>query len=82
MGILLGAAIGIAIGAATLGASAASGTAVPGLTIALSHIPSTAHGYTVVNTVKDSLIGGAGGRAIGAAIAAVAKAFGGATPGP
>ena len=48
MGILLGAAIGIAIGAATLGASAASGTAVPGQTIALSHIPSTAHGYAVV----------------------------------
>ncbi len=82
MGILLGAAIGIAIGAATLGASAASGTAVPGQTIALSHIPSTAHGYAVVDTVKDSLIGGAGGGAIGAAVAAVAKVFGGATPGP
>ncbi len=76
MGILLGAAIGIAVGAAALGATSAAGMAVPGMAVALSHIPSSVHGYTVVNTVKESLAGGAGGGVIGAAIAAVAKGLG------
>ncbi len=83
MGIILGTVIGIAVGATALGLTGNSGAVIPGLTIALSHIPSTVHGYNVVSNVKDALVGGAGGGVIGAAVSAVAKIGGSAaTPGP
>src|SRR2546428_4409633 len=71
----IAAAIGAAIGAVALGAaSAATHGDVPGLAIALQHIPPTTHGYEVVTAVKNALAGGAAGRGIGAAVAAVAEA--------
>src|SRR2546427_11317466 len=69
------AAIGAAIGAVVLGAaSAATHGDVPGLAIALQHIPPTTHGYEVVTAVKNALAGGAAGGGIGAAVSPVAKA--------
>ena len=71
----IAAVIGAAVGAVALGAaSAATHGGVPGLAIALQHIPSTTHGYEVVTAVKNALAGGAAGGGIGAAVAAVAKA--------
>ena len=71
----IAAAIGAAVGAVALGvASAAAHGDVPGLAIALQHIPPTTHGYEVVTAVKNALAGGAAGGGIGAAVAAVAKA--------
>jgi len=68
------AAIGAAVGAAALGAaSAATHGDIPGLAIALQHIPPMTHGYEVVTAVKNALAGGAAGGGIGAAVAAVAK---------
>src|SRR2546422_7200549 len=62
----IAAAIGAAIGAVALGAaSAATHGDVPGLAIALQHIPPTTHGYEVVTAVKNALAGGAGGGGIG-----------------
>src|SRR2546429_9482430 len=58
----IAAAIGAAIGAVALGtASAATHGDVPGLAIALQHIPPTTHGYEVVTAVKNALAGGAAG---------------------
>src|SRR2546425_1224874 len=55
----IAAAIGAAIGAVALGAaSAATHGDVPGLAIALQHIPPTTHGYEVVTAVKNALAGG------------------------
>ena len=82
MGILLGAIIGIAVGAVALGVAVNGGVSVPGLSIALSHIPSTVHGYAVVSTVKASVVGGAGGGVIGTGIAAAAKGAGAAAHAP
>ncbi len=63
-----------AVGAVALGAaSAATHGDIPGLAIALQHIPPTTHGYEVVTAVKNALVGGAAGGGIGAAVAAVAK---------
>ena len=73
MSIALGAAIGAAIGAVALGAAAAAHGDIPGLTVALQHIPPDTHGYTVVSAVKSALLGGAAGGGIGAAVSAVAK---------
>src|SRR2546428_6205101 len=71
----IAAAIGAAIGAVALGAaSAATHGDVPGLAIALQHIPPTTHGYEVVTAVKNPLAGGAAGGGIGAPVAAVPKA--------
>src|SRR2546426_3690134 len=71
----IAAAIGAAIGAVALGAaSAATHGDVPGLAIALQHIPPTTHGYEVVTAVKNALAGGAAGGGIRAAGSAVAKA--------
>src|SRR2546422_768052 len=68
----IAAAIGAAIGAVVLGAaSAATHGDVPGLAIALQHIPPTTHGYEVVTAVKNALAGGAAGGGIGAAAASV-----------
>src|SRR2546426_10140897 len=65
----IAAAIGAAIGAVALGAaSAATHGDVPGLAIALQHIPPTTHGYEVVTAVKNALAGGAAGGGIGAAV--------------
>jgi len=51
----IAAAIGAAIGAVALGAaSAATHGDVPGLAIALQHIPPTTHGYEVVTAVKNA----------------------------
>src|SRR2546425_4749224 len=64
----IAAAIGAAIGAVALGAaSAATHGDVPGLAIALQHIPPTTHGYEVVTAVKNALAGGAAGGGNGAA---------------
>src|SRR2546429_9618920 len=64
----IAAAIGAAIGAVALGAaSAATHGDVPGLAIALQHIPPTTHGYEIVTAVKNALAGGAAGGGIGAA---------------
>jgi hypothetical protein len=74
LSIGIAAAIGAAVGAVALGAaSAASQGDIPGLGIALQHIPPSTHGYAVVTTVRDALLGGAAGAGIGAAVAAVAK---------
>ncbi len=76
MSIGIGAAIGAAVGAVALGtASAVHGDPV-GLSVALQHIPPDTQGYAVVTAVKAALVGGAAGGGIGAAVAAVAKAFG------
>src|SRR2546422_11240026 len=73
----IAAAIGAAIGAVVLGAaSAATHGDVPGLAIALQHIPPTTHGYEVVTAGKNALAGRAAGGGIGAAAAAVAEAGG------
>ncbi len=70
----IAAAIGAAVGAVALGAAAAATHGdIPGLAIALQHIPPTTHGYDVVTAVKNALAGGAAGGGIGAAVAAVAK---------
>src|SRR2546422_2353567 len=73
----IAAAIGAAIGAVALGAaSAATHGDVPGLAIALQHIPPTTHGYEVVTAVKNALAGGAAGGGIRAARAAGAQTRG------
>ncbi len=74
--IPIAAAIGAAAGAVTLGAVSAVHGDIPGLAIALQHIPATAPGHTVVSTVASALTGGAAGGGIGAAVAAAAKAIG------
>jgi len=71
--IALGAAIGAAIGAVALGAAAAAHGDVPGLSVALQHIPPDTHGYAVVTAVKNALVCGAAGGGIGAAVSAAAK---------
>src|SRR2546427_7089756 len=81
----IAAAIGAAIGAVALGAaSAATHGDVPGLAIALQHIPPTTHGYEVVTAVKNALAGGAAGGGIraGAFPRAQTRAQGGPTPAP
>src|SRR3989442_4605735 len=80
----IAAAIGAAIGAVALGAaSAATHGDVPGLAIALQHIPPTTHGYEVVTAVKNALAGGAagGGSRPAAAARAENRGQGGASPG-
>lgn len=62
-----------AVGAATAVASGQTPD-IPGLAVALSHIPLTAHGYAVVSAAQGALLGGAAGAGIGASVAAVAKA--------
>lgn len=74
--IPIAAAIGAAAGAVTLGAVSAAHGDIPGLTVALQHIPGTAPGYSVVSTVAHALVGGAAGGGIGATVAAAAKAIG------
>jgi len=74
--IPIAAAIGAAAGAVTLGAVSAAHGDIPGLTVALQHIPGNAPGYGVVNTVASALAGGAAGGGIGAAVAGAAKAIG------
>ena len=74
--IPIAAAIGAAAGAVTLGAVSAAHGDIPGLTVALQHIPGTAPGSSVVSTVASALTGGAAGGGIGAAIAAAAKGIG------
>ncbi|HEY5605869.1 MAG TPA: hypothetical protein VIL45_05030 [Thermoplasmata archaeon] len=59
----------MAVGAA----SAVTQGDIPGLAVALQHIPASTHGYDVVTAVRDALLGGAAGGGIGAAVAAVAK---------
>ncbi len=73
--IPIAAAIGAAAGAVTLGAVSAAHGDIPGLTVALQHIPGTAPGYGVVSTVAHALVGGAAGGGIGAAVAGAAKAI-------
>ena len=46
---------------------------IPGLSVALEHIPPDTHGYAVVTAAKNALAGGAAGGGIGAAVSAVAK---------
>src|SRR2546427_10549935 len=71
----IAAAIGAAIGAVALGAaSAATHGDVPGLAIALQHIPPTTHGYEVVTAVKNALAGGGAGGGIRASLSPVANA--------
>jgi len=74
--IPIAAAIGAAAGAVTLGAVSAAHGDIPGLTVALQHIPGAAPGYSVVSTVASALVGGAAGGGIGAAVAGAAKAIG------
>ncbi len=74
--IPIAAAIGATAGAIALGAVSAAHGDIPGLTIALQNIPSSAPGSNVVSAVKSALVGGAAGGGIGAAIAAAAKAIG------
>jgi len=70
----IAAAIGAAVGAVAVGAaSAVTQGDIPGLAVALQHIPASTHGYDVVTAVRDALLGGAAGGGIGAAVAAVAK---------
>src|SRR2546428_1202034 len=70
----IAAAIGAAIGAVALGAaSAATHGDVPGLAIALQHIPPTTHGYEVVTAVKNALAGGAAGGGNGRSASSVAE---------
>src|SRR3989442_13434785 len=81
----IAAAIGAAIGAVALGAaSAATHGDVPGLAIALQHIPPTTHGYEVMTSVKNALAGGAAGGGIRGAGCPRAKTRGkgAATPAP
>src|SRR3989442_15605221 len=74
IGIGIAAAIGAAIGAVALGAvSVATHGDIPGLAIALQHIPPTTHGYDVVTAVKNALAGGAAGGGIGGAGSPPAK---------
>src|SRR2546428_13431529 len=71
----IAAAIGAAIGAVAVGAaSAVTHGDVPGLAIALHHIPPTTHGYEAVTALKNAPAGGAAGGGIGAAVAAAAQA--------
>lgn len=74
--IPIAAAVGAAAGAVTLGAVSAAHGDIPGLTVALQHIPGSAPGYSVVSTVASALVGGAAGSGIGATVAGVAKAIG------
>ncbi len=67
------AAIGAVLGAAALGVASASTGDITGLGVALSHIPQGTPGHTVVSAVSDTLVGGAAGGGLGAAVAAVAK---------
>ncbi len=76
IGIAAAAAIGAAAGAVGLGVASAASGHIPGLAIALQHIPTGTHGYTVVSAVQNALLGGAGGGGIGAAVAAAAKGLG------
>src|SRR2546430_16790664 len=81
----IAAAIGAAIGAVALGtASAATHGDVPGLAIALQHIPPTTHGYEVVTAVKNALAGGAAGGGNGPRLfpRAERRREGAAAPGP
>ncbi len=73
LGLILGTVVGAVVGAVALGTAAHTGTAIPGLAVALSHIPNTVHGYAVVSSVKSALLGGTGGGAIGAGVSAAAK---------
>lgn len=68
--------VGAAAGAVAMGAAAAAHGDIPGLAVALQHIPPEAHGYGVVSAVKSALLGGAAGGGIGATVSAVAKAAG------
>ncbi len=71
------AAIGAAIGVAALGAAAVVTGAPHGLDVALTHIPSTTHGYDVVTAVLNAIAArGTTGAShgIGAAVSAVASA--------
>ena len=74
--LALAATIGAAAGAVALGAASAASGNIPGLAIALQHIPGTAHGYDVVSAVQSALVGGGAGGGIGASVAAAAKALG------
>jgi hypothetical protein len=76
IGIAIAAAIGTAAGAVGLGVASAASGHIPGLAIALQHIPAGTHGYTVVSAVQNALLGGAGGGGIGAGVAGIAKVFG------
>ncbi len=73
--IAVAAAIGAAIGAIGMGAASAATGNIPGLNIALQHIPQGTHGFSVVNAVTSAAIGGGAGGGIGASVAAVAKAL-------
>lgn len=77
------AAIGATAGAVALGATAAVHGDPTGLATALSHIPTSAHGYAVVSAVKTAMATRAGstatnagaGAGIGGAVSAVAKSL-------
>ncbi len=73
--IAVAAAIGAAIGAIGMGAASAATGNIPGLNIALQHIPQGTHGFDVVTAVASAAIGGGAGGGIGASVAAVAKAL-------
>jgi len=72
----IAAAIGATVGAVALGAESAAHGDIPGLSVALQHIPPTTHGYEVVSAVKSALVGAGAGAGIGASVAAVAKSLG------
>lgn len=72
--LAFGAAIGAVVGAVALGAAAAAHGDIPGLAVALQHLPPDTHGHAVVSAVKSALAGGG----IGAAVSAVAKGAAGA----
>lgn len=71
----LAATLGAAIGATAIGVASAAAGNPHGLAVALQHIPTTAHGSSVVSAVQTALAGGTGG-GIGAAVSVVAKALG------
>src|SRR3970282_2168518 len=59
----IAAAIGAAVGAVIIGAaSAVTQGDIPGLAVALQHIPASTHGYDVVTAVRDALLRAAAGR--------------------
>ncbi len=76
--LAFGAAIGAVVGTVALGAAAAAHGDIPGLAVALQHLPPDTHGHAVVSAVKSALAGGAAGGGIGAAVSAVAKGAAGA----
>ncbi len=67
--------VGAAIGAITMGATAAVTGHAPGLDVALQHIPGSTHAFDMVTTLVSAGVGGGAGGGVGATVASVAKSL-------